>query len=124
MKDKLIEVLKKIVETPDLIEDICRNNSEYYFRFGDYYFSLLRRSSTQGDHGKYTFYLYPEHEGDTSSLVNEFVYGPGETELVFVDEKESPPETHKYFEMLTDILKTKHLNLDSIFDAILGRNKT
>ena len=119
MAEKAIQVIETISRNSEVIEDIVYNSGEYYFRYMGHSFSILFRSSHGSRKGTYIFYMYPRWQGSTSSLANAFASGSTSDDIPLVAySSETSPELP--FATLYDVIKSRFLQLDDLFDDILG----
>jgi len=123
MNEEFQETLEKIASTPELILDITKEGSEYYFSFKGFLFSLLKRETAQNakEYGKYTLYVYPKFKGNPKDLSELFSLGVAdEIDVASYHESEAKAATDKQaFEALYKVITGKHLNLDALFKKIL-----
>lgn len=117
MIDKTIKTIHAIASAPDRIEDITRRSNEFYFRFKGHVFSILKRNNPDHDCGNFTFYVYPDWTGATSALADFFdMQWPEELPMASFDSIGFDEEP---FARLYDIVNSKYLGVDAIFDDIL-----
>lgn len=118
MQDKILAVISKILDNIELITDLEFNkeNTEYYFKYKNVIFSLLKRSKITS-WGKYSFYMYPH---STSIEELEFAYEHGEAEdIQSVTLHEKDVEDKKILSNLYEKLQERSLNADDIFKRLL-----
>jgi hypothetical protein len=119
----IADVLRKFINDPDKIEAVTKEGNEYYFKYGKYCFSLLKRHGRQDieQYGSYSLYLYPHWNGKPSELVGMFEFGnQDEIEMATYNENQfENPADRVNLAKLNQLLSEKYLNLGKIFGDIL-----
>jgi hypothetical protein len=117
---KFINVLKAILANPDEIQDVVRDGDEYYFKFRKQFLSVNFRQRTEQSFGNYSVFVYPRWQGPVENL-KAVGSQPDEVELVpFHEGQFEAGNEQNLFEQLYRVVQSKHLNIDKVFDAILG----
>lgn len=117
MDKKIIEVMRKIASTPDLIGDVNRGGNEYYFHYKGHVFSILSRAVPDDRYGKYSFYVYPDWSDDVQSLAS--IFQRGDYENVAMVSYHSHDEDEQPFRQLYAMVESKYFNIDNIVNDIL-----
>ncbi len=118
MSDKLETALAAICANPDRISEICSTvDDEYYFRWGGYAMSILRRTRPDPElGGAYSFFIYPENsKTPIADLAAASGLGGGD---VVMKQFESSDYRGDEFKRLYNLLENKHLGIDKILDEI------
>jgi len=119
MSDKIIAVMRKIISVPDHISDICQEDTEFYFKFGDHVFSVTKRSDDR--FGEYSLYFYPKFNGFTEDLAEQYRYGSAEDiNMLAYHESEYSVNEKSLFKELYTLIEERFLGADKAFDDILS----
>lgn len=119
---KINNVILKISDNTELIEDVYESEDEYYFRFGGIAFSLrnhLERESIV-KFGKHTLYVYPKWEGPFAELDNQFSTEPGSVKYIAYHGVNLPPGIQDRLQLIYKTLEEKASGLDETFDKLLN----
>jgi hypothetical protein len=119
MNVKVLEVIRKFIDDPRLIDHIFGTTSEYYFKSKGHTFSVVRRAEDpEREFGNYSFYVYPGWEGtlDDLSTQTDFDNVP----FVAFHELELPAVERDLIKILFDAVKARYANIDTILSDILG----
>src|ERR1017187_10264771 len=116
MNEKAIEVLKKILSNIDKIEEAFGTSNEYYFRYKDVTFSILRAFNRGPKWGPYAFYIYPLWDKTASLSDIAELSSTGtleEPDMVAYNVGDfKDPEATKLFEQLFFEMLRKHSKID------------
>ena len=119
MNTKFISVLQKILSKPDGIDELFREDNEYYFRYMGHCFSINKSS---GESEAYIIYVYTKWDGPLRRLAESFAgFEPPDTPVAAYHESQFAEPTDKNkFVALYSLLQNRELNIDSVFDDILN----
>lgn len=121
MNEKIIEVLEKIVNEPEKIEEIKVYQTEYFFRFAGQVISLLKRDETDSSLGEYSLYFYPRWRSSLGQLISTQEHDPDSIQMAPYHSIQFPSPVQKAsFKKLYSLLTEKALGIDEILDEILG----
>lgn len=122
MKDKIIQVIYRIMQSPEKIGDIIGHGGEIYFVYSNHYMSIASRLVADPKHGEYSLYFYPKWEGDLKGLADIAAFiGVDELPMVYFHETDFDTTAEK--RLLRDLykfLEMKKLGFDKIIDDILS----
>ena len=83
--------------------------------------SLIQASTPREECGRYMLYVYPEEHKDLTQLAYRLDHGDAEEfQIASYHSKELGEEA---FSRLFEILESKYMNIDDIFDDILSEEK-
>ncbi|MCI0639568.1 MAG: hypothetical protein L0Y72_18185 [Gemmataceae bacterium] len=120
MDTKALAVLKHLAENKDRITDIHSAGNEYYFRYGNHFFSILFGPSREATYGPYSFYVYPTWTADVKTLARISAEDPAsEIPMVAFHSGHFGEENLAAFRDLYLALEGTQLAVDEIFDSIL-----
>ena len=124
MRDKIIDVMKKIMNQPDKIEGVAHSEGdEYYFKYNDIFMSVMQRQQARGpasQFGIYSVYIYPHYKGSVEALQQSFEFGnEDEIELVGFHVNEFKDADKDVFKTFYRFLSDKYFGVDKILDSIL-----
>ena len=119
---KFINVLKAILANPNEIQDVVRDGDEYYFKFRNQFLSVNFRERTEPSIGNYSVFVYPRWQGTVEDLKGVGSL-PDAVELVsFHQGQFEAANEQDLFDQIYRAVQSRHLNIDKVFDAILGGN--
>ncbi len=118
MTDKVLDVISAICNHPALLHDITKSSNEYYFRYKGHTMSLLQRSTSQEQCGGYTLFVYPAPPKDLKAFAA--YLEQGDTEDIKMAAFHSKEIGDEAFGKLFQIVGSKYLNIDDIFNDILS----
>lgn len=120
----IADVLQKFVDAPDKIGTIIKEENEFYFTYGSYFFSIIKRDSQRekAEHGSFTIYVYPKWHDSLGELVGKFISGDFEgIDMMYYHENQLQGQNVRLnLAKLYQILAEKHLNLGTVFGDILA----
>jgi hypothetical protein len=124
MSDKLETALAAICANHDRISEICSTeDDEYYFRWGQYAMSILRRTRPDPElGGAYSFFIYPKNSKtpipDLAAACS--LGGDLGGRDIAMKKFESSDYREDLFRRLYNLIENKHLGIDLILDEIAG----
>lgn len=116
---KVIEVVKKIVQKPEHIQEVHPGAEEYYFCYAGHKFSILQRPEVHAEFGIYTFFAYPKWEGSLEDLDHGLRFSQIETAVVPFHGPSLGPDGNAVLRDLYEVVADKFTNLKSVFADVL-----
>jgi len=121
MNEKLLDVVKKILESSNKISDVAVYEDEFFFKYEkkNYWSVSYRRSADV-----YTVRFYPNYNGTINNLIGVIDAGPEPDDLVVLAYRhtdfDSEQMAKQLFRKLYWRLKEMYYNLDQKFDDMLN----
>ncbi len=113
-------VVHRILEQPSRITDIHGFENEFYFKYQNYSFSILRRLKHGEDDSEYTFCAYPRTNLSSAELAREFAAGDSEgTVYAAYHSKDLGENCEHVMARLYQMMQSKVLGVDDMLDDIL-----
>ncbi len=118
MNEKVIQVMEKILDEPEKIQEVTRSNAEIFFSFGGQILSVLKREPTR-ELGAFGLYFYPKWRGGIRQLISTQEFDPESINMIHYNDADSP--AHKgLFRRLYDLLEERSSGIDDVLDDILN----
>lgn len=119
MSNRAMAAFKYMLENPEHIEGVYSSGLEYYFKYRNHYFSVGKR--THEGATEYIAFVYPGYSGTVTALAKYFEEDFGGIDLVrYSSWDEGREALRDILQPLYDILSEKNLDIDRIFDDVMG----
>jgi hypothetical protein len=115
--EKIVQVVTRMINAPNEIEEVVDSGPEYYFKFHGHAFSITYRP-TGGADGNHTFFIYPRWNGTSKRLAEQFEKDDfGNVKYTAFASARGP--FGKLFEQLYQIVDSRANGVDDVLDSIL-----
>lgn len=119
MDPKILDIIRKIVNEPDKIDQIvAAEGTEYFFWFKGVVFSIMYGPNRSGL-GLYSFYVYPNWTQPLEQLAVASARGEEVQVMEFHTGVEGIEAFAELARQLWQTVHGKHINMDTVFKRVL-----